>query len=57
MVLKLSVTVILNSDPFCQKASKKRILQANSKEILSTGYFVTVLAGYIKFIFKILDFY
>ena len=57
MILKPSVTVILSSGPFFQKASKKLILWANSKEILSTGYAVTVLAGYVKFISKILDFY
>ena len=41
---------------FYQKASKKRILQANSKEILVIGYAVTDLAGYAKFILEILDF-
>ena len=57
MVLKPSATAIPNSSPICWKASKKWILQANSKEISNIGYAVTALAGYVKFILKILDLY
>ena len=57
MVVKPSIAVILNPGPFCWKASKKEILQANSKKILNIGYAITVRAGCVKFIFKTLNFY
>ena len=41
----------------CLRTSNNMINKRNSKEILSIGYAVAVHAGYVKFIFKILDFY
>ena len=57
MVWKLLVTDIFNFGPFSLKPSNKLILQANLKEVLSIGLAVTIHAGYIKLMFKILDFY
>ena len=56
MVLKPSATVMLNFRPFCQKAPKEMNSLIQLKKILSIGYAVTGLAGFVKFIFKILDF-
>ena len=49
--LPLSSTVVPSAD----KPQRNDFFKP--KEILSIGHAVTVLAGYVKFIFKILDFY
>ena len=57
MILRLSVTVILHSDPFSQKASKKLNSLNQSKRNIKHWIAAFVSEGYVKFIFKILDFY
>ena len=57
MVWKRLVIDFLNFSPFSLKPSKKTIPYANLKEILANGFAVTFHAGYVKRLFKILDFY
>ena len=57
MVWKCLVTDKPNLGPFYPNHSNKLLLKANLKEILGNGFEVTVHAGYLKFMFQILDFY
>ena len=57
MVWKRLVIDSCNFGPFCRKPSKKLILQVNLKETLGNGFAMTDHAGYIKVMFKALDFY
>ena len=57
MVRKCLVTDKPNLGPFYPNHSNKLLLKANLKEILGNGFAVTVHAGYLKFMFQILDFY
>ena len=56
MVWKCLVTDKPNLGPFYPNHSNKLLLKANLKEILGNGFAVTVHAGYLKFMFQILDF-